>query len=506
MAHPPWMNGVSAFPSPVLQFLFNVIEFIIRPFIFVLTGAAGPFVPTTPERDRPKYLAVQKIVFVPVYTVGVVLLFLPMLIAFLLRNILHQFRRPFCLSVRKDMAVAQPKSTYSVVTGNLCLMPEIFSKYNNLDKTAQRAVKIGERVVIDQMYYTEMMETFLKNHEHTTRNGCINTLGHGRIQTRSMDKSRDLNRSQNIDSEVKVDVIAHFPQLDFLCLQETFDRDYSKLLVAELHKVYPWIVFDVGYNSPRLNYCGLNSGLMFASRYEILDIRFKPFSSRCGFCTIVGKGLLMVKVCVQKKDTGKEVGYVFNTHLQAFQGDNPIVYRQLTEILKWSSEFRAETFEDGDEVLFDMLCGDFNIDNMSPGDVHVSEHELFETYVDVCREKPGKDYDWTVGTELRTPLLHDKAVSTPEGLKAAIEDPYLRQYYLIDADIESATMDSIYNAPLKKDKHGNLILSPVGGRRRIDVVLYRKQSPVMIQNYNIITRLASLTDHIPVSATFTCHH
>jgi hypothetical protein len=40
-------------------------------------------------------------------------------------------------------------------------------------------------------------------------------------------------------------------------------------------------------------------------------------------------------------------------------------------------------------------------------------------------------------------------------------------------------MDSIYNASSKRDEHGNLILSPVGGRRRIDVVLYRKQTPVV---------------------------
>lgn len=80
---------------------------------------------------------------------------------------------------------------------------------------------------------------------------------------------------------------------------------------------------------------------------------------------------------------------------------------------------------------------------------------------------------------MRTPLLHEEAISTPEGLKAAIEDPYLRQSYLIDADIESATMDSIYNAPVKKDEQGNVILSPVGGRRRIDMVLYRKHSPVV---------------------------
>lgn len=499
MAHEPWQNGLSAFPNPVLQWLFNAVEFIFRPFIYCLTGAVGPFLPTTVESKHPYYLATKRILFTPIYAVAVILFLLPILLAFLVRNVLHQFRRPFCLSVQSKDNSAQPQLTYCVATANLCLMTEIFSKFNNLDNTAERAQHIGERIVIDQMHYTGVMNSLLNNSKHNVHNV---TISHAMQEQRP--RSNYGEKSTDSKSDMKVDIITHFPRVDFLCLQETFDRDFSKILIAELHKVYPWIVFDVGYHSPRLNYCGLNSGLMFASRYEILDIRFNPFSKRCGFCTIVGKGLLMVKVCLQRKEEGRQdVGYIFNTHLQAFQGDNPVVVHQLSEILEWSSQFRADTEEKGDTVLFDMLCGDFNIDNMSPGDVHIADHELFETYVDVCRERPGKDYDWTVGTELRTPLLHDEAISTPEGLKAAIEDPYLRQYYLIDADVETATMDAIYNAPVKKDVHGNLILSPVGGRRRIDLVLYRKQSPVVMKNYNIITRLARMTDHIPVSATFT---
>ncbi|KAH3772026.1 hypothetical protein DPMN_173357 [Dreissena polymorpha] len=101
------------------------------------------------------------------------------------------------------------------------------------------------------------------------------------------------------------------------------------------------------------------------------------------------------------------------------------------------------------------------------------------------------------GTELRASLLHDKSISTPEGLKAALEDPYLRQHYVKDADLQTATMDSIYNAEVKVDTHGNLVLSPVVGRRRIDVVLYRNDCPVVrlqtfsTQNENGIMQPAS---------------
>ena len=74
---------------------------------------------------------------------------------------------------------------------------------------------------------------------------------------------------------------------------------------------------------------------------------------------------------------------------------------------------------------------------------------------------------------MRIPTLQDEAISTTAGLKKVLEDPYLRQQYVIDADIETTTMASIYKAVPKKDKHGNIMLSPVGGKRRIDLILYR---------------------------------
>ena len=86
------------------------------------------------------------------------------------------------------------------------------------------------------------------------------------------------------------------------------------------------------------------------------------------------------------------------------------------------------------------------------------------------------------GTELRNNFLHDRAISTPKGLKATLEDPYTRQHYVIDADLKSATMDSIYNAEVKLDRAGNVILSPVGGRRRIDFVLYHKDCSQVTNN------------------------
>jgi hypothetical protein len=179
-----------------------------------------------------------------------------------------------------------------VATANLCLLPELFAKFNNLDNTPWRAMKIGEKIISDQL---DSGKHFVERDE----NGVVYSNSDS-LQTGKTHKHRLLNEEEYSHAgkaQMEVEVIEQFPVLDFVCIQEAFDRDFSKILLKKLHTVYPWIVYDVGYNSPRLNYCGLNSGLMFASRYEVLEVRFKPFTRRCGFCSIVGKGLLMVKVC-----------------------------------------------------------------------------------------------------------------------------------------------------------------------------------------------------------------
>ena len=68
--------------------------------------------------------------------------------------------------------------------------------------------------------------------------------------------------------------------------------------------------------------------------------------------------------------------------------------------------------------------------------------------------------------------LQDPIISTPEGLKMMLEDPRNRQYYILDADVQIATMKSLATMA-KTDEDGNVLLSPSGGRRRVDMILYR---------------------------------
>ena len=48
-------------------------------------------------------------------------------------------------------------------------------------------------------------------------------------------------------------------------------------------------------------------------------------------------------------------------------GTERVILRQLDDILEWSEEFKKETADGRDIVLFDIFCGDLNFDNISPG-------------------------------------------------------------------------------------------------------------------------------------------
>ena len=53
---------------------------------------------------------------------------------------------------------------------------------------------------------------------------------------------------------------------------------------------------------------------------------------------------------------------------------------------------RADHVSEGERVKFDVICGDFNIDNLSPCDQVTGQNEIFSQYYDIAAEKvPGKD-------------------------------------------------------------------------------------------------------------------
>lgn len=56
-----------------------------------------------------------------------------------------------------------------------------------------------------------------------------------------------------------------------------------------------------------------------------------------------------------------------NLHTQAFQENDAVIASQLTEAYSFIHMFKFTHTEETDMVDFDVICGDFNADNMSPG-------------------------------------------------------------------------------------------------------------------------------------------
>ncbi|KAK7114861.1 hypothetical protein V1264_000848 [Littorina saxatilis] len=415
-----------------------------------------------------------------------------------LRILLSLMKKPFQYSVVKKAHTQSEEEfmikslsdyrlgehQFGIASGNICLLPEFLARYNNLSHSGQRARSIGERIVIDQFFYGGVPKSILG----LPANGV---------------KKNDVRSSRKEIQRFVGGLAAHFPRLDFLCLQEVFDWNYNKVLREELHKVFPYILHDVGVMSLSSNYFMINSGLMFASRHPVLNADFKFYKHSISQCVFTSKGLLTVKVLIGKDtDSKRQVGYIFSTHLQAYQGTQPVIARQLDDILEWSAEFRKQTADSRDVVLFDIICGDLNFDNLSPGDKLSRDHGIFDHYHDPCRVRPGEDQPWVVGTEFKQIFMHETTATSPDSLKASLADPVLRHRHLTDADIVEQTMDSLVHVKLRTDHHGNVVTFPEAGMRRIDYILSRKDTPVDITRFQFVTRLASLTDHIPVAMTF----
>ncbi|ESO82765.1 hypothetical protein LOTGIDRAFT_229790 [Lottia gigantea] len=457
------------FPGPVYEYIFFLSWLLFKPFWTSLNCLLSLVLATTAERKSPNHLFIKRFCLLLPYLLLTIILSPFALIGYILRCVVYTRRNPYTLSIQKTSSNQQTKHQLGEIgigTLNLCLLPEYLSRSNNLANASYRTKEIGKKIIIDQMYYGE----------------------------------RDTNKGLKMKSNsLNAGVTCHFPNMDFVCLQEVWQSDYSMLLKNELHKIYPYIICDVGMYSRHSNFYCLNSGLMFASKYEIIGADFQHFNSSCKQCVYSSKGLLMVKVLLWYENVREDkavVGYIYITHLQAYQGKLNINCKQLDEIVKWTKEFREKSKKDNDIVAFDIICGDFNFDNISPGDKEAREHEIFNLYKDDGRVKTGVDQDWTIGTEMRQLNMYNEEVLTPEGLKLCLDTPIKRQEYLTDGDIIEANLDTIVYTPHKTT------LSNVGGKRRIDYIIHNKQCPVVPYQFNFITRLTTLTDHIPVVMQF----
>ncbi|XP_071388914.1 sphingomyelin phosphodiesterase 5 isoform X1 [Centroberyx affinis] len=298
--------------------------------------------------------------------------------------------------------------------------------------------------------------------------------------------------------DVPWEVSSLFPaNVDILCLEEVFDKRAAQKLTDALRPLFGHILYDVGVYACQppcscSSFKFFNSGLFLASRFPVLEAQYHCFPNGRGEDALAAKGLLSAKVLIgQNQKRKKVVGYFNCTHLHAPEGEGEIRCEQLNMVTKWIGEFQAANRQPDEDVVFDVLCGDFNFDNCSPDDSLEQKHSLFEDYRDPCRAGPGKEKPWVIGTLLEQPTLYEDDIKTPENLQRTLETEELRKQY-ISPPVPAADCPLVYP---EADQ-------PWVGRR-IDYILYRessvaKQCRTEIEEFTFITQLAGLTDHIPV--------
>nr|XP_023697408.1 sphingomyelin phosphodiesterase 3 [Paramormyrops kingsleyae]XP_023697409.1 sphingomyelin phosphodiesterase 3 [Paramormyrops kingsleyae]XP_023697410.1 sphingomyelin phosphodiesterase 3 [Paramormyrops kingsleyae]XP_023697412.1 sphingomyelin phosphodiesterase 3 [Paramormyrops kingsleyae] len=327
-----------------------------------------------------------------------------------------------------------------------------------------------------------------------------NTLSHRTSTFRRPTGRKRRHADDGFDHEVS----AFFPaNLDFLCLQEVFDRRAMAKLRRQLHRYFPFLLSDVGRYGWRgccSRFKFLNSGLLLASRYPILDAHYQCYPNGRGEDALAAKGALFVKVQVGTSSQGQRViGYITCTHLHSLEGDASVRCEQLDFLLEWGAEFRKATSGPAqdkgleDQVAFDVILGDLNFDNCSSEDKLEQQHTLFTHYKDPCRTGPGEDKSWALGTLLDTSGLYDEEVSSPEGLQKVMENEDLRKEYLVyPISKNQCPRQKGQKIPLK------------GNGRRIDYILYSDEGlqpdwKVDVEEFSFITQLAGLTDHLSVA-------
>nr|XP_015213133.1 PREDICTED: sphingomyelin phosphodiesterase 3 isoform X1 [Lepisosteus oculatus]XP_015213134.1 PREDICTED: sphingomyelin phosphodiesterase 3 isoform X1 [Lepisosteus oculatus]XP_015213135.1 PREDICTED: sphingomyelin phosphodiesterase 3 isoform X1 [Lepisosteus oculatus]XP_015213136.1 PREDICTED: sphingomyelin phosphodiesterase 3 isoform X1 [Lepisosteus oculatus] len=561
----------SPFSNQFVAGLHSVAWWLIFPCFWFLDRLIAVCISTTFEKrlryEQECYLNPLRVFFGAILFLCLFLITAPIaLLGFVLWVPLQAARRPFSYhrqrvttredQVDGDWALGRSGGSFGFVTANLCLLPDSLARFNNLSQTQVRSRLIGQLIIQGVTRPADLPSSTTQENMH-----CLLTPTHPSYgATESQPPSSPLNaekrtavrdtnvhtkdviidvredtdptsadslvmhedssqscpsggrtsqKSKGLD-DIPWEVSALFPvNVDFVLLEEAFDRRAARRLKDILSPFFGHVLYDVGLYGFQgcSSFKFFNSGIFFASRYPILEASFHCFPNGRGEDSLASKGVLSVKVLVgQTQRLKNAVGFFNCTHLHAPEDDGPIRYEQLDMLSKWISEFQAQTKKEDEIVVFDVLCGDFNFDNCSPRaldsklqgpgsgnpvDALEQKHSLFDSYKDPCRAGPGKEKPWVIGTLLEQPTLYDDAVSTPKRMKMSVESEEVRKRFI---------------APPVAPK-GCVLEYPEPGApwvgRRIDYVLYREATVsrhlrTEVEKITFVTQFAGLTDHIPV--------
>ena len=349
------------------------------------------------------------------------------------------------------------QKVFTVVTSNALLGPEMVSKFNNLGSSLTRLEGMAARIL-------EQGADSL----HNVREGRVEGV------------ARELA------------VLPSFPRVDFLCFQEVFDRLTALRLARALAGEFPYWVVDVGTHGLATNLCLLGSGLVVASRFPITRAAFTPWRDKRAWHWGLSQGLLL---CRLELGQGR-LGILGNLHTVAYQGKQPLVRGALDQVQEALDTFRKEQVGEGERLEWEVVAGDWNVDNQSPGDRECAEHEVFRQLRDPGVAEVGREQGWAVGTELRQATLHMPEMRHPDSFRDILVDDVRRRHYVNDGDVTEHTFELMTSKPAPNSR-GEVVAEPWGGMRKIDRVLYRPGG-VVLRGVATVTALAGLTDHAPV--------
>ncbi|KAK7870133.1 hypothetical protein R5R35_011107 [Gryllus longicercus] len=471
----------SRFHNKISHFVDLIAHFMMDPWLTVLSHMIACYVSTIEDLQKPQEKLIDYFLWGPLYMITLVCVFpigiVGILLWCLLCLICDQEKCTYAKVIvpadnkdsdEKPLAFTLKTNTFTFATANVLLAPEFLSRMNNLKSVYKRAYKIAKHFVDNTGKPLSNVKLFIDD-------------------------------TCEISSKFK-SVQPKFPNIDFLCLQEVWTRSSAMILVDQLQQEFSYFLFDVGEFSPSTNYCMLGSGLMFASKRPILEADFKTFTYRVAHAQYTSQGVLCIKVLLYHEGLFRHVGFVTNLHTQAFQGKEPVIMSQLTEVNLFLNIFKKKHTQKTDIVEFDVICGDFNADNMSPADDDVQTHVLLMEYRDVCVARPGEDRHWAIGTELRQWALCDPLFEDPEQFCEALVDDCERRLYVLDADVVVHNRELVTKL-VKPDADGYVPEKRYGGMRRIDRILYKRLPRTEVTGYSFVTSLGNLTDHIPVCMT-----
>ena len=214
-------------------FLLDLVSSALTlPFYYAANYGLASFYQTTRERREVAiFTKIWYILLVGPLLILLSLLLLPFALpGWLLWIFLNTFLpspRPFSIvsfGERKRKKMPQTQTNFTFASMNVLLGSELVNKFNNLDSTFTRLRKICKAIL-------EQSQEILNN----------------------------LGNEENILDKERA-VFSRFPNVDFICFQELFDRAQGAAMAQNLSSQYPYFVLDVAEHKVSSNFCNAHLG------------------------------------------------------------------------------------------------------------------------------------------------------------------------------------------------------------------------------------------------------